>query len=61
VKGQRAGGTGLGLTICKYYVELHRGGIRAVSDLGRGARFEFWIPKGLVPDGEGGVAVRSAG
>ena len=41
-------GTGLGLTISKYFVELHRGEIRAeAGEGGTGARFVFWIPKSL--------------
>lgn len=54
VKGQRKGGTGLGLTISKYFVELHKGQIWVESQLGKGSRFVFWIPKGLsrTPSGE---------
>ncbi len=48
VTGQRKGGTGLGLTICKYIVESHKGEIGVASELGKGARFHFWISKGLV-------------
>src|SRR5581483_7364783 len=58
VPGQRKGGTGLGLTICRYIVEAHLGTIWAESEDGKGARFYARIPKDLV-QGEGGKAVRS--
>lgn len=53
VQGRRRGGTGLGLTITRFFVESHLGKIWVESELGRGARFFFSIPKGLVADGEG--------
>jgi PAS domain S-box-containing protein len=53
VPGQRRGGTGLGLTISRYFVEAHFGRIWVESDPGQGARFYFTIRKGLTlrPDG----------
>jgi len=53
VPGQRKGGTGLGLTITRYFVEAHFGRIWVESDPGQGARFYFTIQKGitLLPDG----------
>ena len=38
-------GTGLGLSIAKGLIELHRGKIRVESELGRGSRFIFTLPK----------------
>jgi signal transduction histidine kinase/class 3 adenylate cyclase/ActR/RegA family two-component response regulator len=38
------GGTGLGLTISKQFVELHGGKIYAVSEVGVGSHFTFTIP-----------------
>jgi NtrC-family two-component system sensor histidine kinase KinB len=45
VKNKTKGGTGLGLTICKYIVELHKGKIWVESEYGHGAKFIFVLPK----------------
>ncbi len=60
VKGQKAGGTGLGLTICKYVASAHLGRMWAESEPGKGARFVFTIPKNLGKDDAGRVVVKAA-
>ena len=41
---QRYAGTGIGLTIVQRIVERHGGSVRAMSQPGEGARFEFTLP-----------------
>jgi len=50
VKNKAKGGTGLGLTICKYIVELHKGKIWVESEYGHGAKFIFVLPKTQNPN-----------
>lgn len=43
---ERAGGLGLGLFICQSLIELHKGKIEVVSQLGQGTTFAFELPRG---------------
>lgn len=45
VKGTNVNGTGLGLYVCRKFVEAHSGKVWAKSGgLGKGSEFGFWIP-----------------
>jgi two-component system sensor histidine kinase KdpD len=54
--GQRGGGLGLGLAICKSIVDAHGGTIRAQSPIDGGARFTIRLaPPPAVPDAPDGA------
>ncbi len=42
---KKISGTGIGLTIVKYILELHNGGIAVESEEGKGSTFSFYLPK----------------
>jgi signal transduction histidine kinase/ligand-binding sensor protein len=42
---KKISGTGIGLPIVKYMIELHNGGMEVKSELGHGSEFTFYIPK----------------
>jgi PAS domain S-box-containing protein len=44
-KVKKIGGTGIGLPIVKYILELHNGNIRVISEFNKGSEFVFNIPK----------------
>lgn len=43
-------GAGLGLAVVKGVIEQHRGWVSVDSELGRGTRFECWLPAAATPD-----------
>lgn len=46
VKGTNVNGTGLGIYVCRMFIEAHKGRVWAHSEgLGKGSEFGFWIPE----------------
>lgn len=45
-------GTGIGLSIVKQYVEMHKGSISVKSDRGKGTSFTITLPADLLPENE---------
>jgi two-component system phosphate regulon sensor histidine kinase PhoR len=55
-RSHRVEGTGLGLAIVKHLVQAHGGEISAVSELGRGSRFTFTLPRAAQGEKSGEAA-----
>lgn len=56
--GNTYGGTGLGLVICKEYIELMGGHLNVVSSLGTGSTFTVTLP--IEPDCQSGKGTQTA-
>ena len=53
-------GTGLGLTLCKMFAELHGGDLNIESEFGRGTTVTARFPANIVQDGKNAVAAQLA-
>jgi signal transduction histidine kinase len=41
---EKVKGSGLGLYLSKYFIELHQGRLEIKSEVGKGTEVSFWLP-----------------